>query len=165
MARTIIVGYGNIDRADDGVAYEVVNVLRQRLEQKMLIEGDTGLEELGSETDSIFLPQLMPEIMEVLIDYNQIIFVDAHVGTNTNDLNCLPVAPEYVSSTFTHHMTPGSLLAFLKVLYNQEPAGHIVSLRGYDFDFKREVSPRTKILIPTAIEKILKLLKDDRIDI
>lgn len=159
MARTIVVGYGNIDRADDGVAYEVINVLRRHLGQKMLIEGDTGLDELGSGTDSIFLPQLMPEIMEVLIGYDQIIFVDAHVGTNTKDLNCVPVAPEYVSSTFTHHMTPASLLAFLQVLYNQEPAGHIVSLRGHNFDFKRMLSSGTRSLVPAAIEKILKLLK------
>ncbi len=158
MSRTIIIGYGNIDRADDGAAFEVINALRQRLGQKILDEGDTGLEELGSENDSIFLSQLMPEIMEVLAGYNQIIFVDAHVGTNTGDLNCVQVVPEYVSSTFTHHMTPASLLAFLEVLYNHKPAGHIVSLRGYDFDFKRVLSPGTQILVPRAVEEILKLL-------
>lgn len=159
MVKTIVVGYGNIDRADDGVAFEVINVLRRHLGQKMLIEGDTGLDELGSGTDSIFLPQLMPEIMEILVDYDQVIFVDAHVGAETNDLNCQPVVPEYVSSTFTHHMTPASLLAFLQVLYSKEPAGHIVSLRGHDFDFKRTLSPGTKGFIPAAIEKILELLK------
>lgn len=163
MVRTIVVGFGNIDRADDGVAYEVINALRQRLGQERLSEGDTGLEELDNgartEVDSIFLSQLMPEIMEVLIDYDQIIFVDAHVGTNTNDLNCIPVAPEYVSSTFTHHMTPASLLAFLQVLYNREPAGYIVSLRGYDFDFKRTLSHGTEGLVPAAVEEILRLLK------
>lgn len=159
MSRTIVVGYGNIDRADDGVAYEVINALRQRLGQERLKEGDTGLENLGSSPDSIFLIQLMPEIMEILIDYDQIIFVDAHAGANTNDLNCIPVTPEYVSSTFTHHMTPASLLAFMEVLYNREPAGHIVSLRGYDFDFKRIISASTKMLVPAAVEKILKLLR------
>ena len=159
MSRTIVVGYGNIDRADDGVAYEVINTLRQHLGQERLNEGDTGLEDLGAEVDSIFLIQLMPEIMEVIIDYDRIIFVDAHAATNINDLNCIPVTPEYVSSTFTHHMSPASLLAFLKVLYNREPAGHIVSLKGYDFDFQRMLSESTRMLIPAAVEKILKLLK------
>ncbi|MEN6622579.1 MAG: hypothetical protein ABFD50_13635 [Smithella sp.] len=158
MLRTIVIGYGNIDRADDGVAHEVINLLRARLGQKILSDGDTGLEELGLEIDSIFLPQLMPEIMEILVHYEQIIFVDAHVSPNMNDLNCEPVVPEYVSSTFTHHMTPASLLAFLQVLYNREPAGHIISLRGYDFDFKRVLSPATRILVPAAIEEILRLL-------
>lgn len=159
MLRTIVVGYGNIARADDGAAFEVINALRQRLGQKILSDGDTGMEELGSESDSIFLPQLMPEIMEVLTHYGQIIFVDAHVGANKNDLDCEPVVPEYVSSTFTHHMNPASLLAFLQVLYNREPEGHIISLRGYDFDFKRALSPGTCVLVPRAVEEILELLK------
>ncbi|MEN6376156.1 MAG: hydrogenase maturation protease [Smithella sp.] len=159
MSRTIVVGYGNIDRADDGVAYEVINALRLRLGQAILSEGDTGLEGLGSSPDSIFLIQLMPEIMEVLIGYDRIIFVDAHAGANINDLNCTPIKPEYVSSTFTHHMTPASLLAFMKVLYDREPFGHIVSLKGCDFDFKRMLSDSTRNLIPDAVEEILKLLK------
>lgn len=159
MSRTIVIGYGNIDRADDGVAYEVINILRQRLGQKILDEGDTGLEELGSENDSIFLSQLMPEIMEVLIGYDQVIFVDAHVGADTNDLKCEPVVPEYISATFTHHIAPASLLAFLQVLYNRNPASYIVSLRGYDFDFKRTLSPSMRILVPAAVEEIIKLLK------
>ena len=158
MSRTIVIGYGNSDRADDGVAYEVINALRQHLGKKTLDEDDTGLEALGSSVDSIFLTQLMPEIMEVLIDYDQIIFVDAHVGTNMNNLNCTPVTPEYVSSTFTHHMKPASLLAFIKALYNKEPAGHLISIRGYDFDFKRMISHDTRALIPAAVENILKLL-------
>lgn len=62
-------------------------------------------------------------------------------------------------------MTPASLPAFLKVLYNREPARHMVSLRGYDFDFKRILSCGTKELVPAAVEKILGLLKDDRPDI
>ena len=160
MSRTIVVGYGNIDRADDGVAYEVINALRRRLGQNPLIEGDTGLENLGASPDSIFLIQLMPEIMETLIDYDQIIFVDAHAGKDTHDLNCIPVKPEYVSSTFTHHMTPASLLAFMKVLYDREPPGHVVSIRGYNFDFQRMLSNSTRNLIPEAVEEILKLLKN-----
>lgn len=159
MFRTIVVGYGNIDRADDGVAFEVINALRRRLGQKLLNEGDTGLEELGAGVDSIFLIQLMPEIMEVLIGYDQVIFVDAHADANANDLNFTPVKPEYVSSTFTHHMTPQSLLAFLKVLYNREPAGHILSIKGYDFDFKRLLSCGTRSLVPASVEEILNLLK------
>jgi len=54
MPRTIIIGYGNIDRSDDGVACEVINLVRQNLGQKILEDGDTGLENLDGEIDSIF---------------------------------------------------------------------------------------------------------------
>ena len=55
MSRTLVIGFGNIDRADDGVAFYVINALRRRLGQKPLSEEDTGLEELGAPIDSVFL--------------------------------------------------------------------------------------------------------------
>jgi hydrogenase maturation protease len=159
MHRTIIIGYGNIDRSDDGVAYEVINLVRQYLGQKILEDGDTGLENLDGEIDSIFLPQLVPEIMELITGYEQIIFVDAHAGDDMEDLNCSKVTPLYVSSTFTHHLTPDALLAFLKTLYQHEPEAYIVSVRAHDFDFKRSFSPKTQSLLRPASDKIMKLLK------
>ena len=93
MPRTIIIGYGNIDRSDDGVACEIINLVRQNLGQKILEDGDMGLENLDGEIDSIFLPQLVPEIMELITGYEQIIFVDAHTGDDMEDLNCSKVIP------------------------------------------------------------------------
>ena len=159
MPRAIIIGYGNIDRSDDGLAYEVINLVRKKLDQSLLKEDDTGLEKLGGEIDSVFLPQLVPEIMELLKDYERIIFVDAHAGVDLEDLNCSKLTPQYVSSTFTHHMTPETLLAFLKTLYHHEPESYIVSVRAHDFDFKRTFSPKTQSLLGPASDKIIQLLK------
>jgi Ni,Fe-hydrogenase maturation factor len=136
----------------------VINELRRQLGQKLLEEGDTGLDELAGENDSIFLLQLIPEIMELLAGYNKIIFVDAHVGSDMKDLNCSPVLAEYVSSSFTHHMTPSALLAFLKTMYQCEPQAHLVSIRGYDFDFKRTLSPQEQALVQPAVDAILKVV-------
>lgn len=159
MRRTLIIGYGNIDRSDDGVAQAIINLVRQRLGQKILNEDETGLENIGGEIDSIFLPQLLPEIMEQFIGYEQIIFVDAHAGEELGDLNLSPVVPQYVTSTFTHHLTPATFLAFMKSLYCREPVAYIVSVRGHDFDFQRSLSPQTRALMSPAANQILHLLK------
>ncbi|HUN54552.1 MAG TPA: hydrogenase maturation protease [Smithella sp.] len=159
MTRTIIIGYGNIDRSDDGVAYEVVNLVRQYLGRKILEDEDTGLDNLNGEIDSVFLPQLVPEMMELIAGYDQIIFVDAHAGDDMEDLNCSKVTPQYVSSTFTHHLTPEALLAFLKTLYQREPEAYMVSVRALEFDFKRSFSPKTQSLLRPASDKIIQLLK------
>ena len=159
MSRTLVIGFGNIDRADDGVAFQVINALRRRLGQKALSEEDTGLEELGAPVDSVFLSQLAPELMDTLTEYGQVIFVDAHVYETLEDLHCAPVVPEYAPSTFTHHLTPGALLALLKTLYGVEPAGHLVSIRGYDFDFHRDLSTNTRALVESAADCILEILK------
>jgi hydrogenase maturation protease len=154
--RTLVIGYGNIDRADDGVAFSVVNALRHRLGQKTLSEDNTGLDELGAEVDSIFLVQLTPELMDVITEYRQVIFVDAHVYENVENLHCAPVIAQYTPSTFTHHMTPAMLLALLELLHKPAPAGHLVSIRGYDFDFHRDLSADTKDLVTPAVECILR---------
>ena len=159
MPRTLVIGFGNIDRADDGVANSVINALRRRLGQKPLPEDETGLEELGAEVDSIFLSQLTPELMETLTGYQRVIFVDAHVYENVDALHCEPVSPEYTPSTFTHHLTPAAFLALLKTLYHREPAGYLVSIRGHDFDFHRDLSAETEALVGPAVEYILRLLK------
>jgi hydrogenase maturation protease len=161
MSRTLVIGFGNLDRADDGVAYYVINALRQRLGQNILNEDTTGLEELGAPIDSIFLSQLVPELMDVLTDYDQVIFVDAHVYENVDNLHCVPVSLEYTPPTFSHHITPQALLALLKKLYNREPKGYLVSIRGYDFDFHRNLSEATKTLVESAVEYIQSKLHSD----
>lgn len=157
MSRTLVIGFGNVDRADDGVAYYVVNALRRRLGQSILHEDETGLEELGSQIDSVFLVQLAPELMDVISLYEKIIFVDAHVYENVDSLYCAPVLAEFTPATFTHHLTPAMLLALLKALHRREPAGHIVSIRGYDFDFHRRLSADTEALVEKAVDHILQL--------
>jgi hydrogenase maturation protease len=156
--RTIIIGYGNIDRADDGVALSIINELRRRRGRGELEEGDTGLGDLNDHADSIFIPQLMPEIMERLTDYDRIIFVDAHVSPDTEDINCTAVLPEYSASSFTHHMTPSAFLAFLETLYHCEPEAYVVSVLGHEFDFRRTLSPRVQALVQTAADTVLELM-------
>jgi hydrogenase maturation protease len=158
MPGTIIVGYGNIYRSDDGVAFSVINELRRRLGHEPLEEGDTGLDNLNNENDSVFVSQLVPEIMELLARYTRILFVDAHVGPDMEELNVEPVAPEYVASSFTHHMTPSSLLAFLKTMYRSEPDAYLVSIRGHDFDLTQTLSPKTRALVKPAVEAIIQLI-------
>jgi hydrogenase maturation protease len=162
MSRTLVIGYGNIDRADDGVAYFVVNALRRVLGQDMLGEEDTGLEGLGGQVDSVFLHQLTPELLEWMGDYDEIVFVDAHVYQNLDDLHCSPVSPEQSAPSFTHHVTPAMLLAFLRALYHGEPSARIVSIRGYDFDFHPGLSTATAAQVGPAVECILRQIKGGR---
>ena len=160
MPRSLIIGYGNIDRADDGVAYEVINALRRHQGREPLGEENTGLEELGAEVDSIFLSQLTPELMELLCDYDRVVFVDAHVKEENqiDDLHCVDVLPEYTPASLTHHLTPGMLLVLIKAVYRREPIGHLVSIRGYDFGFHRNLSAGTRALMGQAVDYLLQWL-------
>ena len=158
MPHTLVIGYGNADRADDGVAYYVVNALRTHLRQENLGVDSTGLEELGSQVDSVFLNQLVPELIDTLTAYEQVVFVDAHVRKDLPDLCCVPVPADGAISAFTHHMTPSMLLALLKGIYHQEPAGYLVSIRGDEFDFRRGLSAGVEALVQPAVGHILRLV-------
>jgi len=158
MPRTFVIAFGNRDRADDGVAYHVIDAVRQHLGQGTLEDGNTGLDELGAQTDSVFLVQLVPELIDTLVNYQQVIFVDAHIRENVPDLHCAPVLPEYAMSPFTHHMTPAMLLALLQAIHHHEPVGHLVSIRGWEFDFRRGLSKKAAALVQPAADRILRLV-------
>ena len=158
--RPLIIGFGNLDRADDGVAFYVINTVRRHLGQAPLPEDDTGLDDLGGTVDAVFLSQLTPELTDIMKDYNRILFVDAHVYENLEALHCLPVVPETAGLTFTHHISPAMLLALVQSLYQCEPAGYLVSIRGCDFDFHRVLAPETAALVEPAVRRILSELTD-----
>jgi hydrogenase maturation protease len=157
MKRTLVIGFGNVDRADDGVAFHIVNAFRQRMGQGPLAEDNTGLEELGAPVDSVFIGQLVPEMIDLLDDYNRVVFVDAQVDPALDDLYCAAVSPDEAGLTFTHHMSPATLLAFFKALHGRDLEGHLVSIRGRDFDFHRNLSENTLALVDLAVERILEL--------
>jgi hydrogenase maturation protease len=158
MLRTLVVGYGNLDRQDDGVAFEVINSLRLRLGQTPLVEEEIEPDKPENQVNSIFLRQLAPELLEVVAEYDRVVFVDAHVQTDIPALTWAAVHPEYTSSAFTHHMTPAMFLALLQVLYHHEPRGYLVSIRGRAFDFQRGLSDSTAALVEPAAERILQLI-------
>ena len=158
MQRTLVIGYGNVDRTDDGVAFYVINALRRRLGRLPLAHDDTGFDELGEEPDSVFLRQLLPEWMETAAEYDQLVFVDAHVEQATAALSCVRVLPAFAASPFTHHMPPAMFLALIHSLYGREPAGYLLSIRGVDFGFSRGLSPAASQHVEPAADVILRLM-------
>jgi hydrogenase maturation protease len=160
MARTLVIGYGNLDRQDDGAAFAVVNALRRGIGLGSLPEGDTGLEQIGGQTDAVYVLQLSPDLLDVAAGYERVVFVDAHVGLDVQDVHCTAVQPEYAAAAFTHHLTPAMFVALLKALYGREPAGFIVSVRGHRFDFARGLSAETQALVQPAAEQIRQLLEE-----
>ena len=161
MASVLVIGYGNLDRADDGVAFHVVNALRVRLDQPPLADHQSGLETLSGTVDSLFVRQLVPELMETAAGYRRVVFVDAHVGDGRRELCCETLNPEYAPSPFTHHLTPASFLAMTGALYGRTPEGFIVSVRGRGFDFTRDLSPGTISLVGPATDRVLDLLMNE----
>ena len=156
--RKLVIGYGNLDRCDDGAGFYVVNGLRRRLGQKPLDCDDNGMSELGGCRDSVFVRQLVPELVETVADYDRVIFADAHIPSGGPRLVCTRVDPQEGGSLFSHCMHPAQLLGILKALWDREPVSHLLSIQGCRFGPGRGLSAGTAKLVAPAAAMILELL-------
>jgi hydrogenase maturation protease len=154
MERTLIIGYGNPDREDDGVAWHILTVLASRLGREAPESYETGFEPQDEQVDLLSQLQLMPELAETIAAYDRVCFVDAHTGAVPHDVHFTQLQPQFQASPFTHHMTPETCLSLAQALYHHAPQGVLVSVRGYQFGFSRGLSPRSVELAEQAIGMI-----------
>ena len=163
MARLLILGYGNVDRRDDGVALHVVNALRARLGQPPIDPHETdGLETRGGDVDIGFVYQLTPELAQMAANYDHVVFVDARVDPDAEAelIQQTPVVAWAKPSIVSHHFSPGTVLALAHELYGGHPAGTLLSIRGHDFDFGTELSPDTAAGVGPAVEWVWALYQE-----
>jgi hydrogenase maturation protease len=153
----IIFGYGNPDRQDDGVAWHVLAGLAQRLGQSVPRDLEDEFDESGPPR-LVYNLQLVPELAESIAECQRVCFVDAHTGSIPQDLQAVPLQPQFQNSPFSHHMTPQTLLALCQELYQAVPEALLVSIRGFEFGFSRSLSAQTQALSKQAIELILQWL-------
>lgn len=160
MMSTLLIGYGNIDRADDGVGFHVLSLVAEQLGREPPDPEDDGLDDLergAEEVGIVYLLQLLPELAETVAGYDRVCFIDAHTTDIEEEIRWAEVQPSYQTSSFTHHLTPEMLLS-LASLYGGHPEGLLVSIRGHDFSFRRGLSERTAHLARRAAGRIFQWL-------
>lgn len=155
MAATIIIGYGNPDRQDDGAAWHVLAGLAKRLGRKVPQWPDEVFDLSNENPDLLFNLQLTPELADTISHYERVCFVDAHTGSVPHDLNITALQPLFQTSPFTHHMTPETCLTLAETIYHARPESLLVSVRGYQFGFSHDLSEKTRALVNQAIKTIM----------
>jgi hydrogenase maturation protease len=154
LNKTLIIGYGNPDREDDGVAWHILTRLADRLGRSGPYDPHVGFEPEGESTALWFMLQLTPEIAETIAEYDRVCFVDAHTGAVPNEINIEKVTSEFQNSPFTHHMTAATCMSFVETIYDVKPEALLVSIRGYKFGFVQSLSPQTNALADEAAAQI-----------
>lgn len=157
MNRTLVIGFGNIYRRDDGAGFAALNAVRARLGRPLLGTEDDGFDDRGHAIDTVLLHQLVPELAEDVVPYDLVIFVDAHVGQVPELIYEEELEVCYKSATVSHTLHPCSVLALTQELHDRCPRGVLLSIRGYDFEFGEGLSAGTAALIPEAVARILAL--------
>jgi len=139
--KTIVIGYGNTLRSDDGAGYRVAEQVK-RWQHPSLAAWPAQ--------------QLLPEMAAALAEVELAIFVDAKAQTTTAILECCHLKPQ-TQQLWMHHLEPTSLLALTEQLYGCQPRAYWLLLPAENFAFGEQLSPRTQASLDLAVAKILEL--------
>lgn len=160
MGKNLVIGYGNADRQDDGLAWQVLALLARNLGRDVSGEPGDEFDPSPGDPELRFVLQLTPEMAEDVAAFDRVCFVDAHTGEIDEDVRFIEIQADFQTSPFTHHLTPHTLLLLAQKLYQARARGWLLSVRGYDFGFSRRLSPLTEALVPQAVEILSSWLEE-----
>jgi hydrogenase maturation protease len=153
-ADTLVIGYGNADRQDDGVGWHILKALAEKLGAPIPDDPGASIEVESETADLMFILQIYPELAEDISHYQRVCFVDAHTSDIPEEISWIALSPEYEKSPLTHHMSPKTVLSITGTIYDQTPEAILVSVRGFHFEFERELSQKTAALAEEATNRI-----------
>lgn len=151
---TLIIGYGNADRQDDGVGWHMIRKLAEKIGCEVPDDPGAPIEIDNEVVDLLYILQIYPELAETLSHYQRVCFVDAHTADIKEDICWSEISPAFERSPLTHHMSPKTVLSISATIYGTTPDTILVSIRGFSFKFLRELSPRTAALTDEATDRI-----------
>jgi Ni,Fe-hydrogenase maturation factor len=154
MKRILFIGYGNLNRGDDGAAFHLLIALLNDFGKVDVDLFSSDPISLDASTDIFYNFQLLPEFAELISQYQKVIFIDSHIKGIEENIKFLSIEPEYQFSPFTHHFTPSACLAVTESLTGRHPEAWLLSIRGFDFGFKNELSKRTHEFVFQALDII-----------
>ena len=141
--KTLVLGYGNRSRTDDGVGWFVLERLQE-----------LGLPNVELHTSH----QLDVDHAELISGFDDVIFVDAAIPQCPQLIARTVVQPCFRSHAVAHYLTPSDLLELAQTLFDQTPRGILFSIRGADFNFGTTLSPATERAAFDVVHQIEDLL-------
>lgn len=117
-ADTLVIGYGNPGRGDDGLGPRFIEALEQESLHGLHLESNYQL----AVEDSLLVAQA-----------SCVIFVDASC-TARSPFEFCPLKPASDFSVESHHLTPASLLSLTQTLQGSHPPAYLLAIRGYAYD-------------------------------
>ena len=139
--KTLIIGYGNLLRGDDGLGWGVVGYLANCIEDQSV--------------EIIAVQQLTPELCESINDAYMTIFIDASSEGTPGTWRCERVEPaEKHDPTLGHHFNIAQLLAYTGILYHSCPRAMVISVTAESFDCNDDLSPSVEMVIPDVVQFI-----------
>jgi hydrogenase maturation protease len=156
---TLIIGYGNPLRQDDGVGWYIA--------QRLLTHTTEGASQ-----ESPFIPtlpnttviachQLSLELAAPVSQADLVIFVDAQANGMAGSVwveEYLEIPVEV--GAFSHNVTPALLLATAQELYGSRPRGFLLSVSGEWWGYGEQFSPAVQAALPILKSHMQRLISE-----
>jgi hydrogenase maturation protease len=140
--KTLVIGYGNPLRSDDGIGPYVVDQIA-----KLEIPGVT----------TRTCHQLGVELVDDFQAHERVIFIDAGRVTEPYEFRQLE-GKDASNGGGSHFMSPAVLHELTKRLFSSIPAFYLCTVRGKDFNFGEEFSDSAIDAAKQAIRFIMDIL-------
>lgn len=150
---TLVIGYGNTLRGDDGVGYRAADMV-----------DSWGLPNVRS----LACHQLTPELAADIAMADQVIFLDAQPSTLTPESlePCQPLRldqqlnpPSPATASFSaHHSRPESLMELAQQLYGCTAIAYIIPIPTRDFSYGEILSPLAAAGLAQALQQVRQML-------
>ncbi len=143
MFKSLVIGYGNSLRGDDGIGREVAQIV-------------TGWN--LPDVRSLSKHQLTPELAAELAQVDLAIFVDASQSADKNAVEVRSLTPSSSIEFQSHFSDPEALLSLTQALFGTCPQAWWVIVPVTNFELGERLSPVAKLGIKQALKEIRGLL-------
>lgn len=153
----LVVGYGNALRADDGLGWHVA----ERLADDPRLTGATVLRR----------HQLTPELALDISEATLVVLVDASHGPAAGTITVERLEPAVdpgpsgtsgsaapSGTTWSHHLTPATLVALARELYGRAPDVFVVGCGVASVEMGDELSPKIRDALPRVVDAVAELV-------
>ncbi|NJK55765.1 MAG: hydrogenase maturation protease [Pleurocapsa sp. SU_5_0] len=144
LVNSLVIGYGNSLRGDDGIGIKVAQIV-----------ADWHLPKVRS----LSLHQLTPELAAELAQVDLAIFVDAYQCADPDVVKIHPLKPSSSIQFKSHFSDPEALLSLTQALFGKCPQAWWVIVPGISFELSDRLSPLAKQGIKQASQQIRSLVK------
>lgn len=144
FGRTLVIGFGNPAREDDGIG----PVVAERVEKLNLAQVTVDIDY-----------QLSVEHAADVALVDTVVFVDASVDSD-EPFAFSAVKPLYIESFSSHSMSPEQVMGMAVELFQAKTKGYLLGIRGYSFGmFREEMTAKASLNSQRAAEVLICALK------
>ena len=145
LDNTLVIGIGNNTRQDDGLGWCFID----------------ELEKVGFNNDHLIQKyQLMVEDADLIVNYENVFFVDASKNEIKNGFSIEEIFPSKEFAFSTHSIPAEQVLNLCKSVFNKTPKAYMIAIQGYNWDIKIGLSKRAQVNLMNVKNHFINFKKD-----